>query len=357
LRRATLAPRLAAGLGLLGLLATAAGCGTTASGGSGGDPVTLHLGYFPNLTHAPAIVGVSRGLLARALGSRVTLRTTTFNAGPAAIQALLGGSLDATYVGPNPAINGFIASHGGALRIVSGATAGGAELVVQPDEGITSAADLKGKKVATPQLGNTQDVALRSWLAARGLHTDPQTGGDVRISPTDNSTTVQLFKQHQIDAAWVPEPYAATLVDTAHGRVLVDEATLWPGGRFPTTELVVATSFLNAHADVVRGLVQGNLDAIGFINADPAQARAAVNDALLQLTQKKLDTTVLDDAWAHLVFSPDPIAGALQTEVRSAHDAGLLASTDIKGIFDLHALDAVLQAAGQPAVGDAGLGS
>ena len=362
MRRANLRPRLAAGIGLLGVLGVASGCGTTASSGSGsgsggGDAVTLHLGYLPNLTHAPAIVGLDKGLLGTALGASVTLKTTTFNAGPAAIQALLGGSLDAAYVGPNPAINGFIKSHGAALRVVSGATSGGAELVVQPDENINAAADLKGKKLGTPQLGNTQDVALRAWLSGHGLHTDIQGGGDVHISPADNSTTLQLFKQHQIDGAWLPEPFASTLVESDHGKVLVDEASLWPGGRFPTTELVVAAPFLNAHPDVAKRLVQGNLDAINWINTNPAQAKSEVNDALGRLTQKKLDTRVLDDAWTHLAFTPDPLAGALQRDVQQAHDLGLLDSTDIKGIFDLRDLNAVLQAAGQPAVTDAGLGA
>ena len=353
--RSRLLPRLAASAGALALVGVAAGCGSSGSGSGGADPVTLHLGYFPNLTHAPALVGLDKGFLAAALGSGVSIDTTTFSAGPAAIQALLGGSLDATYVGPTPAINGFIKSHGEALRIVSGATSGGAELVVQPDENINGATDLEGKKLATPQLGNTQDVALRSWLGAHGLHTDPQSGGDVDIVPSDNSTTVLLFEQHSIDGAWLPEPYASMLADDARGKVLVDEASLWPDGRFPTTELVVTTSLLNAHADVVQRLVQGNLDAITWIKAHGAEARSVVNDALGRLTQKKLDAAVLDDTWKHLLFSPDPAAGALRREVQQAHAVGLLASTDIKGIVDLGALDAVLQAAGQPAADAAGL--
>ena len=353
--RPRLRPRRAAGL-LLSAVA-AAGCGAAGSAGAGDGRVGLHLGYLPNLTHAPAIVGLERGFLATALGGGVALTSTTFNAGPAAIEALLGGSLDAAYVGPSPAINGFIRSHGAALRIVSGATVGGAELVVQPDERIGSAADLRGRKLATPQLGNTQDVALRSWLAAAGLHTDPQTGGDVRISPSDNPTTVQLFRQHQIDGAWLPEPYASTLVDTAHARVLVDEAGLWPGGRFPTTELVVATSFLNSHPDLVERLVRGNLATVDWLVANPAEARRVVNEALLRLTQKRLDPRVLDDAWAHLGFTPDPLAGALVTEVARAHDVGLSVSTDIRGLVDLDPLDAVLRAAGRPVVAAAGPGS
>jgi NitT/TauT family transport system substrate-binding protein len=348
--------RAAAGLLTAGLLL--AGCGGGAGGGAAADPPsTLRLGYLPNLTHAPAIAGVERGFLQSALGPATRLRTQIFNAGPAAVEALFGGAVDAAYVGPNPAINGFIRSHGAALRIVSGATSGGAALVVQPGRGIRSAADLRRRRIATPQLGNTQDVALRSWLRRHGLATDPQGGGEVRVVATDNPTTLQLFEQGQIDGAWVPEPWASRLVDEAHGTVLVDEASLWPpDGRFPTTELVAARGFLDSHPDTVRRLVAGNVAAIDWLNTHPAEARTAVNAALRQLTQSALSERVLADAWGHLGFSADPLAARLQREADAAGAAGLLATTDLHGIEDLRPLDAVLAGLGRPAVSDAGLG-
>src|SRR5438067_7455981 len=243
------------------VLGVAAGCGGTTNT-SGSAHVTLHLGYYPNLTHAPALVGVQNGIFTRALGPNVTLNTRTFNAGPAVVEALFSNALDIAYVGPNPAITAFTKSHGEAIRIIAGATSGGAALVVSP--AIHSAADLRGKHIATPQLGNTQDVALRYWLKQQGLSTDAQGGGDVHVVPQDNAQTVQTFESGQIDGAWVPEPYASRLVSEGHGHVLVDESSLWPNGKFVTTQVVVRTAFLRAHPDVVRKFLTGQLQAVQF---------------------------------------------------------------------------------------------
>jgi NitT/TauT family transport system substrate-binding protein len=348
--------RLAAGL--LGFLVLAvAACGSDASGAGSPGPVTLRLGYFPNLTHAPALIGLDKGFFARDLGSNVTLQTQTFNAGPTAMNALVAGSIDATFIGPSPAINGFVRSQGGALRIVAGTTSGGAGLVVRADENITSPGQLRGKSLATPQLGNTQDVALRAYLKAHGLATDPQGGGDVKVVPTDNATTLQLFKQKQIDGAWAPEPFLSRLIQEAGGTLLVDEASLWPGGRFETTNLVVSTSFLNAHPDVVKALIQGELDAITFANDHAADAKVTVNAQLEKLTQKKLAPAVLDAAWARLTFTADPIASSVRKSADDAKSVGLLAGdVKLQGIYDLRILNELLRSGGQPAVDSAGLG-
>src|SRR5439155_15511033 len=207
---------LAVGLGLV-----AAACGGGGGGGSStaksSGHVDLRLGYFPNLTHATALVGVANGIFAKDLGPNVTLQTKTFNAGPAAVEAMFANSLDITYVGPNPAINAFQKSNGQAVRLIAGATSGGAGLVVKPT--INSAADLKGKKLASPQLGNTQDVALRQWLKTKGLNTTPEGGGDVQILPQENSQTLDTFKADQMDGGWVPEPWTSRLVIDGKGKV------------------------------------------------------------------------------------------------------------------------------------------
>ncbi|HEX3604817.1 MAG TPA: ABC transporter substrate-binding protein [Candidatus Dormibacteraeota bacterium] len=345
---------------IAGLLAAACAALTGCAGGASGaastqaSQLTLRLGYQPNLTHAPAIAGIDRGLFRTALGGGIRLVTEIFSAGPAEMEALLGGALDAAFVGPNPAINGFVRSGGAALRIIAGATSGGAALVVQPGEGIHSAADLRGRRIATPQLGNTQDVALRSWLRDHGITTDPQGGGEVHIVAVDNATTLQLFELRQIDAAWVPEPWASRLVDEGHGTLLVDEASLWPGGRFPTTELVVATSFLHQHPDAVRRLVEGDVSAVDWLDANPASARAAVNDGLRRLTQKALGTAVITDAWSRLRFDPDPLTGLLQEEADHAHAVGLLGAVDLHGLVDPSALNAVLAGRGRPTISGTG---
>jgi NitT/TauT family transport system substrate-binding protein len=355
-RRRHLRRHLAGSLAVLGAAAVLlGGCGSSPATAGGTTPtVTVRLGYLPNLTHAPAIVGVDRNMFAGALGSNVHLQTQTFNAGPDAVTAIFGGAIDAAFIGPSPAINAYVKSNGSLVRIVSGATYGGAGLVVRP--GITSVASLRGRTLATPQLGNSQDVALRAYLAANGMHTTPQGGGDVTITPTDNATILQLFKQGLIDGAWVPEPYLSRLITEGSGRLLVDEATLWPSGEFPTTVLVVTTTLLDAHPDMVRRLVQGNLAAIDWINANPAQAKLAVNDALRRLTTKALATATLDQAWTRLHFSADPLPAALVKVAANAHSVGLLATVDLHGILQLQPLNDALRAAGRATVSSAGYG-
>jgi len=324
-----------------------ANAGTTApASSSSGTPVTVKLGYFPNLTHATAIVGVQQGIFAQALGPD-KLQTSTFNAGPAAVEALFSGAVDASYLGPNPAINAYQQSHGQAIRIVSGATSGGAALVVKPT--INAASDLRGKKVATPQLGNTQDVALRYWLLGKGLTTDPQGGGDVSILPQDNATALQAFRTGQIDAAWEPEPWVSQMV-AAGGKVLVNEKTLWPGGRFVTTELAVRTDFLKQHPDAVARLVQGQVRANDFVNQHPDEAQQAVNQGLTQLTGKPLPAAVIKAAWPDLTFTDDPVASSLAGSAQHAQKVGLLPPIDLKGIYNLAPLDKALAQANEPQV-------
>ncbi|HEX4778753.1 MAG TPA: ABC transporter substrate-binding protein [Acidimicrobiia bacterium] len=319
---------------------------TSASSSTG--KVALRLGYFPNITHGTALVGVQRGIFARDLGTGVTLKTATFNAGPEEVTALLSGALDAGYVGPNPAINAWQKSHGSAIKIVSGEASGGAFLVVKPS--ITSARQLRAKKVASPQLGNTQDVALRTWLKGQGLSTTTTGGGDVAVLPQDNATTLQAFQAGAIDGAWVPEPWATRLVKDGGGHVLVDEASLWPGGRYVTTLLVVRNAFLKAHPDVVQRLVQGQVDANAAVAADPARAATEINDEIGRITGKALKPDVASAAFANITFTNDPIASSLAASAKHAQALGLLQPVNLSGIFDLGPLNTVLRAHGQPAV-------
>ena len=342
---------------LIGLLATlailAVACSApVASGQSGAAPSslsgTIRVGYFPNVTHATPLVGVEAGLFKEALGAGVSFETSSFNAGGAASEALLGGAIDATFVGPNPAINSYAKSGGQAIRVIAGATSGGAFLVVR--NGIGSAADLRGKKVATPQLGNTQDVALRTWLADNGLVTDTHGGGDVSILPQDNAQTLQAFSSGQIDGAWVPEPWATRLVQDGGGKVLVDERTLWPEGRYVTTLLVVRTDFLAAHRDLVRALLVGDLAANDLVNHDPAKAKALVTSGIQKITGSTISGPVLDAAWPNLAFTVDPIASSLTASKDHAVKLGLLQPVDLSGIYDLSLINELLAAAGKPKV-------
>ena len=320
---------------------------TTTTAAASAEPVTLRLGYFPNVTHATAIAGVEKGIFAEALGSNVTLEPKTFNAGPAAVEALLADELDATYIGPNPAINLF-SKDKKAIRIISGATSGGAALVVKPE--ITSAAQLKGKKVATPQLGNTQDVALRYWLKEEGLSTNPSGGGDVSIAPQENAQTLDTFKSGAIQGAWVPEPWVSRLVQEGGGKVLVDEKTLWPGGKFVTTHLVVRTAFLEEHPDVVERLLEGQVEANEFVNTSGTEAQTVVNAGIEKITGKKLADPVIAAAWKNLTFTYDPVSSSLKDSAAHAEAVELLAKVDLTGIYDLTVLNKVLKAKGETAV-------
>jgi NitT/TauT family transport system substrate-binding protein len=332
---------------------------TACSGGdeqasASGEASTIRLGYFPNITHAPALVGVNKGFFAQALGS-TKLEPKTFNAGPAAIEALFSGAIDAAYLGPNPAINGWAQSKGTGLKIIAGSTSGGAGLVVKP--GINGPADLKGSKIATPQLGNTQDVALRSWLKQNGLNADQQGGGDVSVLPQDNATSLQAFAQGAIDGAWVPEPNLSRMVLESKGKLLVNEKDLWPGGQFVTTHLIVSQDFLKKYPVTVKKLLQGHLEALGYIKTDPAGAQQAANAQLAALTGKPLKDDVLASAFKNMEFTADPIASSLFTSAKHAEDVGLLKPVDLKGIYDLGPLNELLKADGQPSISDAATAS
>jgi NitT/TauT family transport system substrate-binding protein len=346
--------------------ATLTGCAAQPASGAGTQPDApaaeatgtpaeeLRLGYFANVTHAPALVGLEEGLIEDALGD-TELTTQVFNAGPAAIEALSAGAIDATYIGPNPAINTFVQSGGQSARIIAGATSGGAALVVQP--GIESPDDLAGANLATPQLGNTQDVALRSWLGDEGYETSTTGGGDVTISPTENSQTLTLFQSGEIDGAWLPEPWVARLIVDAGAEVLVDEADLWKDGEFPTTVLLVRAEFLAEHPETVRALLDGHVASVAWLDEHADEAADVINARLEADAGKGLSDAVIDRALEHVEFTFDPHADTFEQLLQDGVDAGTSKSGDIDGLFDLSALNAVLEESGAEPISAAGLGT
>jgi NitT/TauT family transport system substrate-binding protein len=350
--------RVLAGLTAAGVALLAAGCAASSASsgnGSGGDPsqpaakVVLRLGFLENITHAPALIGVKEGFFTKNLGNGVTLQLQPFSTGTEEATALLAGQLDAAYVGPNPAIKAWQTSGGSLIRVISGAASGGAELVVK--KGITSASQLKGQKLATPSLGNTQDVALRYWLKSQNLTTTETGGGDVPVTPvTPNSAAVLQFASGQIAGGWEPAPYDAQMVADG-GHVLVNEASLWPNGQFVTTALVVTQSFQAAHPTVVSGLLKGQIEANSFIASNKPAAEAAANAELASLTGKALKTPVLDAAFAQITFTNDPIESSLITDAHHAVAVGLLKPvSNLSSIYDLGPLNTLLAAAGQPTI-------
>ncbi|EXG79149.1 ABC transporter substrate-binding protein [Cryptosporangium arvum] len=340
--------QLLAGSASLGLLGALAACGDDDSEASGTDGVasTLRLGHFPNLTHATALVGIQNGLFAKALGSQTKLETKQFNAGPAAIEQIFAEGLDATYIGPNPTVNAFAKSKGEVIRVIAGSASGGVAFVVK--KGITEA-NLKGTKIGTPQLGNTQDVALRYWLKEKGLTATKDGGGDVKIQPQENAQILEKFTAGQLDGAWVPEPWVSRLV-SAGGEVLIDERDLWPGKRFVITNLIVRTEYLKKYPKTVKALLQAHVDANDSIKSDAAGAQKAVSEQIGKLTGKPLKLDLITKAWPTLEFLNDPIASSLITGAKHAEEIGLLDKVDLDGLYDLKLLNEVLASKGETAV-------
>ena len=343
MRRITAAAMIGAALLLAGCSSSSSS--TASQGGSttisDAPPVTVRLGFLTNVTHASALVGLKEGFFAKALGSAGTLQPTAFSTGTEETTALLAGQLDAAYVGPNPAINAWQKSGGTAIKIISGAATGGAAVVVA--KGITSVSQLRGKTLASPSLGNTQDVALRSWLRQNGLTTTATGGGDVFVKPTTpNSAAVLEFKSGQIAGGSEPAPYDVEMVKDG-GTVLYTE----PG---VTTLLVVAQSFLSAHPAIVADLVKAQIQANDFIKSDPAAAEADVNAELAAYTGKPLKASIIAASFAEITFTDDPDASSLATDAAQATSLGLLKPVTLSGIFDLGPLNAALAAAGQAQV-------
>jgi sulfonate transport system substrate-binding protein len=339
---------LAAGLAALTL---AAGCSRAggddkpAPAAAQGDATEVRVGYFPNVTHLPAIVGVKKDFYTAELGS-TKLTTQTFNAGPDEVNALLGKSLDIAFIGSGPAINAYTKSNG-TIQLISGAVSGGAQLVTKAD--ITTPEQLAGKNIATPQLGNTQDVALKKFIADKKL-------AGVKITNLDNAKTLDAFKKGEVDGAWLPEPWSSRLVLDAGAKVLVDEKSLWPDGRFPSTVIIVRSEFLQQHPLTVQAILRGHLKAIDWIKANESDAKTVVNGALKELAGSTLSQPVLDRAFQAIELTTDPVASQFPQLAKDSVTAGIVKSTaDLKGFADFGALNEALKSLGKPAVDAAGL--
>ena len=307
-------------------------------------PTVLRVGYFPNITHAQALVGRANGQFEKALGAGVQVEWKAFNAGPSAIEALFANAIDLTYVGPNPTVAGYVRSQGEAVRVIAGAASGGASLVVRKDSGIQNATDFHGKKIATPQLGNTQDVALRAWMRANGLKAREK-GGDVQVIPISNPDQLTLFLKGQLDAAWAPEPWAARLVHDGGGRIFLDERDVWPDRQFVITNVIVSPKFLKEHPDVVKGFLRTHVELTEWITKNPAQAKQIMNQQLQKETGKPLAPEVLNDAFSRMQVTYDPIRSSLLKSTQQAFDEGFLGrrKPDLSGLYDLTLLNEVLR--------------
>ena len=305
---------------------------------AGDETATMHVGYFANLTHLTAILGRANGAFEKSLGPGTHIEWTIFNAGPSVIEALFAGKIDLAYIGPSPAVNGFVKSRGEALRVVAGAASGGAALVVREDAGIQSPADFRAKKIASPQIGNTQDVALRAWIAGQGLALKEK-GGDVQVLPVASADQVTLFARKEIDAAWNVEPWVSILAQNG-GRIFLDEASLWPEGKYATTLVVARKEFLDRHPDAVKKFLAAHLEVTQWIHDDPAAAKRLFNAELEKWTRKRLPDAVLDSAFQRIRFTWEPLKASVERQAEAATKAGFLkVRPDVSALFDLKLLE------------------
>lgn len=318
---------------------------------------TIRVGFFPNVTHAQPLLGLANGTFQKHIGSDVKIQPYQFNAGPSAIEALFAGSLDVAYIGPSPAINAFIKSNGEGIRIISGSASGGASLIVQSNLNIKNANDLKGKIIATPQLGNTQDVAARSWLTKNNLKikTFKEEEGDVLVSPIKNADQLTLFQRGEIQAAWAVEPWASRLIHEAKGSELFDEKTLWENGMFSTTVLVTTPEFMKKHKDILKKWLKAHVEITNKIQKISDEDKEIINEEIKKITGKDLSPIVLNRAFSKINFTTSPVESSIQKSAENAFNLGLLGSNflfkkapDLKGLVDMSLLDEVTKNAEKP---------
>ncbi|WP_458747293.1 ABC transporter substrate-binding protein [Candidatus Nitrosocosmicus sp. T] len=318
---------------------------------------TLRIGYFPNITHSQAVIGLNNDDFQKTLGDNVTVEAIRFNAGPSAIESLLADRIDATYIGPNPAINGYLLTGGNDLRVISGASSGGASFVVRNDSGIETVNDLGGKKFASPQLGNTQDVALRKYLIDNGFNT-VENGGNVTVLPIANADILTVFLKKEIDGAWVPEPWATRLVQEADGKVFLDERTLWPDGKFVTGNLIVRTDYLRDNPEIIKKLIEAHVNETLWINNNTAEAAKEFNTQLKKITGQEISENVLNKAYTNIDITYDPLKLSLFKSANDAYDLGFIEKgkdrPNLSGIYDTTILNEVLAQKGLSPIGETG---
>jgi NitT/TauT family transport system substrate-binding protein len=304
----------------------------------------FRLGYFPNITHGQAVIGVGNGDYQKVLGDNIELKTFTFNAGPSAIEALFAKQVDATYIGPNPTVNGYVVSQGKDVRVIAGASSGGAVFVVRNDSGIQSPKDFAGKKFASPQIGNTQDVALRKYLLDNGYKTKDK-GGNVEVLPVKNPDILTLFLKKEIDGAWVPEPWGEKLIKEGNGKLFLDERTLWPDGKFVTANIIVNPEYLRSNPDVIKKFLEAHVNETQWINSHKEDALKTFNIELKRLTGQTIPDDQLKQAFSRLELTYDPLQQTLIKSANDAFDVGFLGKTrpDLTGIFELNILNQVLK--------------
>lgn len=305
------------------LLLSLAGCGGSATPAGAGKTAPVRLGYFANLTHAQALIGTSRGDFQKALGE-APLETRCFNAGPAAVEAIFAGELELAYVGPSPALNAYIKSRGKAVRVISGSAANGVTIVARKDSGITSLNQLGGKKLSTPQYGNTQDVSARHYLKNVLKANLREDGGDTEIFTIANAEQVSLLRLGKLDAAWTPEPWASRMLHEAGATLIAEEKDLWESGQFCTVVLIASTRFLEERPETALQFLRAHADVTKWVNDNRESAAALVNEQLKHHLGKGLSAPVLTSAFSRVIFTVDPLKASIMQFAKHSHELGFI---------------------------------
>lgn len=298
------------------------------------EKTVLRFGHFPNVTHAQGVIAHAltregKGWFEQRLGPNVEIQWFTYNAGPAAMEAIFAGSLDLTYVGQGPALNAHFKSNGQEIRIISGAANGGAALVVKADSSIKAPADFRGKKIATPQLGNTQDISCRAWLKAQGFKVT-QTGGDVLVLPTANPDQLPLFQKGSVDAVWTVEPWVTRLVRDANGKIFLDDNNVL------TTWLASSVKFLKDHRDLAKKIADANVELTQWIQAHPDEAQQKLIAELKAETKSDFAPEAVAQAWKRIKFTTEVSRDLLNKAVQDGKDAGFLkGATDTSKLVEI----------------------
>jgi len=316
--------------------------GTSASNSSPEN--TVRVAFFPNLGHSIAIVGTEKGIFAEKLGNQTVIETRLFDSGPQVIESIFANEIDLAYVGPGPAINGFIKSDGKALKILAGAASGGVSLVIHPNSKIESVADFPGKRIAAPQIGNTQDISLRNYLYQNNLK-PAEKGGSIYVINVVNPDIFTLFSKGELDAAWVPEPWATRLVQQLGGIRLFQEKDLWPDQKFSSAVLIVRSEFLEKHPDIVQKWVEAHVQTSDWINEHPAETKLIFNDFLKKKTGKTFPSEILNEAFSNLQITSDPIESSIRTFAERANSLGYLGREGytLEGIFYAEPLNSITE--------------
>ncbi len=294
----------------------------------------IRIAYFPNIGHAIPIVGMENGFFQNSLGDEVKIETRVFDSGPQAIESLFGNSIDLAYVGPGPAINGFLNSENHNVKILAGAASGGASFIVHPDSEINSATDFAGKKIAAPQIGNTQDVSLRNYLSENGLRT-AEKGGSVIVYNIPNPDIYTLFVKGDIDGAWIPEPWATILVTELNGKRLFHEEDLWPNQEFASVLLIANANFVEKNPELITNLLKSHHETATWINQNPIETRIIFNDFLNSHLGQSLSDDIVDVALSNIVITADPLPDSVYSFAEKANALGYLGRNgyDLSGIF------------------------